>query len=76
MSDQLRDIQDHLENSKRRDILDWVSMQPYPQHHDEMRKDVAKGTGEWLLTDPTFKDWRDSSMSPHSVAPRNPRKAS
>lgn len=55
MSEQLKDIKDGLESSKRRDILDWISMQPCPQHHDEMRKDVVRGTREWLLNDPTFK---------------------
>lgn len=32
-------------------------------HHNEHHKDVLKGTGEWLLTDPVFIRWKNDSAS-------------
>lgn len=32
-------------------------------HHIEHHKDVLKGTGDWLLTDPVLIRWKNDSGS-------------
>ncbi|MCJ1248784.1 hypothetical protein MMC30_006003 [Trapelia coarctata] len=49
MSDSLRNVQDNLE-------------EPYLQHHEQTKKDVLPGTGEWLLSDPVFMTWKKDSV--------------
>ncbi|KAH8649711.1 hypothetical protein BGZ60DRAFT_569767 [Tricladium varicosporioides] len=63
MDDNLKNIQDDLQASKRSEILQWVSPEPYIQHHKQTKQDVLPGTGEWLLSDPVFKKWKIESAS-------------
>lgn len=49
--------------SRRTKILCWVSPEPYTQHHQQARKDVLLGTGNWLLSDPVFDKWKKESVS-------------
>jgi hypothetical protein len=43
--------------------LQWLSTEPYIGHHKQAKKDVLKGTGQWLLSDPVFIRWKDESAS-------------
>lgn len=55
-----------MEETRRRNILKWMSDTeniPYMKHHKENRRQILKGTGEWLLTDGIFKEWNDDSAS-------------
>lgn len=63
MSDQLNDVEDHLDKHKRYEILRWVSAQPYMEHHEQVSKNALPGTGKWLLEDPTYADWLKASTS-------------
>ena len=49
--------------SKRTEILRWISPEPYIQHHEQTKKDVLLGTGQWLLSDPVFDKWKKESVS-------------
>jgi hypothetical protein len=49
--------------SKRMEILRWISPEPYIQHHEQTKKDVLSGTGQWLLSDPIFDKWKKESVS-------------
>jgi hypothetical protein len=49
--------------SKRTDILLWISPEPYNQHHAKEKKEVLSGTGQWLLSDPIFNQWKKESVS-------------
>ena len=49
--------------SKRTEILRWISREPYIEHHEQTRKDVLSGTGNWLLSDATFEKWKKDSVS-------------
>jgi hypothetical protein len=49
--------------SKRTEILRWISPEPYSQHHEQTKKDVLLGTGQWLLSDPVFDKWKKESVS-------------
>ncbi|OCK86125.1 hypothetical protein K432DRAFT_341989, partial [Lepidopterella palustris CBS 459.81] len=63
MNNDLKNIQDDLQASKRTEILLWVSPQPYIQHHEQTKQDVLLGTGQWLLSDPIFEKWKKESAS-------------
>ena len=60
---QLRDIQDGLDEDERLDIIQWLSPLPYKKHHEQTRKDILSGTGSWLLQDEQLLDWEVSSTS-------------
>ncbi|KAL9036562.1 MAG: hypothetical protein Q9180_004231 [Flavoplaca navasiana] len=46
--------------SKERDlILNWISNAKSSQKHNDVRLPRVEGTGEWLLEEPAFKNWRD-----------------
>lgn len=63
MSSQLNGIEDHLDNSKRYEILRWISSQPYLEHHEQISKNFLAGTGKWLLEDPIYAEWHKGSTS-------------
>ncbi|KAF2740308.1 hypothetical protein EJ04DRAFT_548375 [Polyplosphaeria fusca] len=63
MDDSLNDIHDDLQASKRTKIIRWLSPEPYIQHHKQTMQGVLIGTGQWLLSDPVFKKWKDDSAS-------------
>ena len=49
--------------SKRTVILRWMSSEPYLQHHEQTKKEVLSGTGQWLLSDLVFQRWKKESVS-------------
>ncbi|KAJ4303119.1 hypothetical protein N0V90_002011 [Kalmusia sp. IMI 367209] len=63
MDDDLKNIHDNLKSSKRTKILQWLSNEPYRQYHNQAKEGVLAGTGQWLLSDPIFKQWKDESAS-------------
>ena len=63
MNENLKTMKDHFERSKREGILFWISSQPYHQHHEQMKKGFVRGTGQWLLQDPVFQNWKDGRTS-------------
>lgn len=63
MNSQLSVIEDHLDKSKRYEILRWISAQPYLEHHEQISKNALSGTGKWLLEDPTYAEWHKGSTS-------------
>ncbi|KAF2733226.1 hypothetical protein EJ04DRAFT_553481 [Polyplosphaeria fusca] len=63
MDDGLNNIHDDLQASKRMKIIQWLSPEPYIQHHKQTMQGVLAGTGQWLLSDPLFKKWKDDSAS-------------
>lgn len=51
---------------KRRQILNWMSdteKLPYLKHHKENKRQILKGTGEWLLNDDIYTSWKHSTES-------------
>lgn len=53
----------HAIASKRTEILQWISPEPHNQHHEQAKREVLAGTGQWLLSDPLFKRWKKESVS-------------
>ncbi|KAH7086732.1 hypothetical protein FB567DRAFT_592603 [Paraphoma chrysanthemicola] len=62
MDGKLNKIADNLEGARAK-ILRWLSCEPYEDHHIVSKREVLKGTGEWLLNDSTFKQWKNGSAS-------------
>ena len=44
-------------------ILEWLSSQPYLDHHQQIKKQALEGSGQWLLQDQTYAEWYKSSTS-------------
>ena len=44
-------------------ILFWLSDVQYKKHHQTISKGLLEGTGSWLLRNPQFLEWRNSSVS-------------
>lgn len=63
MSSQLNGNKDYLDNSKRYEILRWISPQPYLEHHEQISKNILAGTGRWLLEDPLYAKWHKGSTT-------------
>ena len=61
--DQLESFKDHLKLDERTAILLWISPEPYLEHHMQNIKDVLQGTGQWLLEEPLFRNWKRDSAS-------------
>lgn len=59
----LQDLQDGLSETKRIQILHWLSPLPFEQYHNQARRDVMTGTGDWFLNDDQLLAWRVSSSS-------------
>ena len=59
----VQDLRDDLGNTKRIQILQWISPIPYEQHHNQARKDLMASTGLWFLNDDRLLGWRGSSTS-------------
>lgn len=43
--------------------LHWISEIPYESDHQFARRNRLEGTGEWLLQEPRYREWRDSSSA-------------
>ena len=63
MSEDLKLLRDGYDEDMRRDILEWISSEPYAQHHQQMKKGLVSGTGQWLLTDDLYLHWVEDSTS-------------
>ena len=44
-------------------ILSWLSSDDFEETHERHFKKRFKNTGQWLLDDPRFKNWRDGAQS-------------
>ncbi|KAJ4186933.1 hypothetical protein NW759_016926 [Fusarium solani] len=59
----LHAITGQLHGERGNVILRWISDEPYEKHHIQTKNEVLKGTGKWLLHDPTFIRWKNESAS-------------
>ncbi|KAM0407431.1 hypothetical protein ACHAPD_012238 [Fusarium lateritium] len=62
-SDDLIKITDQLDKTKRTEILEWLSKEPYLKHHRLVKEGTVEGTGQWLLSDPIYQRWKEDSAS-------------
>ena len=47
----------------RRNILKWLSPGDFEETHQRHFKKRFGNTGQWLLDDPRFRNWRDETQS-------------
>ncbi|GLA39989.1 hypothetical protein AnigIFM63309_007593 [Aspergillus niger] len=63
IADEVSDLHIALKESERSELLQWLSTVTIQQHYKEALASVLPGSGEWLLNEPRFVDWKDSSSS-------------
>lgn len=54
-------VEDKLDERERMEALNWISRVPIEDHHFTIANAAMKGSGQWLLQHPEFKEWRKSS---------------
>lgn len=52
-----------LPGIQRRQMLDWLSTQPYLDHHTTIKFRVLDGTCQWVLQHPCFTEWKCESTN-------------
>ncbi|ESK85849.1 hypothetical protein Moror_2373 [Moniliophthora roreri MCA 2997] len=52
-----------LSDTKRSKILNWISPLLYEGHRNYQKRDVLRGTGQWLLQDRIYTAWKSDSAS-------------
>ena len=50
-------------NEMRRKILKWLSPDDFDETHERHFQKRFKNTGQWLLEDSRFENWRDKAKS-------------
>ncbi|GKZ93566.1 hypothetical protein AnigIFM59636_006640 [Aspergillus niger] len=63
IADEVSDLHIALKESERCELLQWLSTVAIQQHYKEALASVLPGSGEWLLSEPRFVNWKDSSSS-------------
>ena len=63
LTNQAEVICKHLQEEKHLSMLRWISSIPFPRHHERISGNRVPGTGEWLLADPSYVEWKKSSSS-------------
>ena len=44
-------------------VLKWLSSEDFEETHERHFKKRFENTGQWLLDDPRFTNWRDETQS-------------
>lgn len=63
LSDQATISEKALEESRFRELLNWLSPTQFSYHHADHSENRLAGTGQWLLDHPEYCQWRASSSS-------------
>ena len=61
MSGQVQGLEEHADNSRRTEILSWISAHPYMEHHEQIKNHILPGSGAWLLEDIVYTRWHKES---------------
>lgn len=63
MDTRLADIHDNLHADARTKVLKAISSMPYSTHHRVAREGRLPNSGQWLLQNEVYREWRGSSSS-------------
>ncbi|KAF2142286.1 uncharacterized protein K452DRAFT_358125 [Aplosporella prunicola CBS 121167] len=63
LSDQATVSEKFLQESKYRELVNWLSPTRFYQHHADHSERRLAETGQWLLDHPKYRQWRTSSSS-------------
>ena len=66
--DEIRRLEDDKKHKEeafkmRKAILKWLAEDDFEETHERHFKKRFANTGQWLLDDPRFRDWRDGDKS-------------
>ncbi|KAF7368344.1 hypothetical protein MVEN_00155900 [Mycena venus] len=61
INEAVREEKDHISAEKRNTILDWLSPLNFLQRQVDIFSALQPGTGEWLLVDTQFQEWKTGS---------------
>lgn len=56
-------LDETLDDAERYEILEWISIIPYVEHHRQLYNKIMAGTCEWLLRSKEVLEWQSSSSS-------------
>lgn len=59
MDEGISHLLEHMNQSDRIEMLEWISPVPFGKHHDNVKEKRTPGTGEWLLQHHDFRDWEE-----------------
>jgi hypothetical protein len=63
ISTQISAIEDGMKEEERLRVFEWLTTVPYTSHHLSKAKNLLAGSGQWLLRNPHFLKWMNSSSS-------------
>ena len=63
IADQIAIHEKTLEETRYREVLDWLSPVHFKDHHRGYSKNRLQGSGDWLLNHREFLEWKASSAS-------------
>ena len=67
MTDQAQILKDDRAIEARKPVLDWFSTIKHEQKRHSICMPRMDGTGQWLLNEAVFRNWRDNSDSRDNV---------
>lgn len=63
LADVARTSQEEVQEHRYEQILSWLSISDFPNHHMDIASRRLPKTGQWLLDHPDFTKWSNSSSS-------------
>ena len=63
IGERLDNVVDVLNEAKKLKIRDWISVVPVMDHHRSVVGEVMPDSGQWLLRNAKFLEWRSQSSS-------------
>lgn len=63
MDEGISHLLEHMDESDRIKMLEWISPIPFGKHHDNVKEKRTPGTGQWLLQHKDFRGWEEEKSS-------------
>jgi hypothetical protein len=52
-----------VDEKERIEMLEWISVVPFGQHHDTISENRTPGTGDWLVEHESFNRWKEGDST-------------
>lgn len=63
LADQAIKMQKMLDETRHLELIQWLSSSPFTRHQEALSETRMANSATWLLDDPEYKNWRNSSSS-------------
>lgn len=63
VSENVSKLLDHIGESERISMLEWISPIQFGKHHDNVKDNRTPGTGKWILNHEEFRVWEQKKSS-------------